>query len=118
MSDEPQIPQPTPSAPLPKPSLAPRVRSPCYLSGTPAPSGPGLADGPAKFAPPRKPSLGAPKPRLRAAEANPAPIAASYKVSASQPTQLHEAFPIGHLVASGLAAAVAISTAVLILLKS
>jgi len=117
MSDEQTTPQSAPSAPLSKPSLAPGVKTPTYLSGAAAPTGPGLPSGPAKYSPPLKPSLGAPKPRLIAKAATSATGAANYKVSAPQPTQLDEAFPIPHLVASGLAATVAISTAVLIFLK-
>jgi hypothetical protein len=119
MSDEPQAtPQDAPAAPAPfKPALAPGVKPQIRLPNAAVPTGPGLAAGPATFNPAIKTSLGAPKPKLRAIEPAATSAISSYKVSASAPTESEATIPVANLVGSGIAAGVAISAAVLLLLK-
>ena len=101
----------------PKPALAPGVKSQVMSPNAAQPTGPGLAAGPATFNPAVKPPLAAPKPRLRAVEPPPASVAASYKVSVAEPTQSAETIPVSHVIASGIAAVVALAAAFMIFLK-
>ena len=100
-----------------KPALAPGVNSQVPLPNAPRPTGPGLTTGPAAFSPGVNPPLGAPMPRLRAIELAPARAVTSYKVSLPETTQLQETFPVTQVIASGFAAAIAITAAVMLFLK-
>jgi hypothetical protein len=105
------------AAPSFKPALAPGVKSQVMLPNAAQPSGPGLATSPTTFAFGVKPSLGAPKPRLRAIEPAPTSAISSYKVSTPAPTQSEATMPVAHLVGSGLAAGIALTAAILLFLK-
>lgn len=100
-----------------KPSLAPGVRSQVLLPNATKPTGPGLSDAQAAIAPAARAPLGAPKPRLRAIEPPQPSAATSYKVQAPQIGESARALPVAHLAASGLAAAFAITSAILLFLK-
>jgi hypothetical protein len=119
MSEEsPANPQSAPAvAPSFKPALAPGVKSQVMLPNSAQPTGPGLAAAPAMFSPGVKTSLGAPRPRLRATEPTAVPAISTYKVSTPAPTQSEATIPVAHLVGSALAAAVALTAAILLFLK-